>query len=119
MPIRRIIGIVLVGAAYWIIRGRFAAMSFEVKVGNTWPGVLSDVTYLIPTLGAFIAFVGGIWAIGGASGRITASIGTLIVCAFIGLVFAMSGMMEMIQPFLAPAIVMVLATAGLFVVKTK
>jgi len=119
MPIRRILGLVLIGAAYWLMRGRVVAMSFEVNNGNSWGGVLSDVTYLIPILGTFIALAGGVWAALGGNGRITASIGTALVLLFVGLVFAMSGMLEMIEPFLLPAIVMTAATIGLVITQPK
>ena len=105
------------GRAYWVLRGRFAAMSFEVKAGNNWGGVLTDIEYLIPSLGAFLAIAGGTAALLGRSGRTIAIIGTGLVILFAGLVFAMSGMMEMIQPFMLPAAVMLAATIGLLVTK--
>lgn len=119
MSVRRILGLVLIGASYWVLRGRVASMSFEVKAGNSWGGVLSDVEYLIPLIGAFLALAGGTAAALGRGGRITATIGTGLVLAFAGLVFAMSGMMEMVQPFLAPVIIMILMTVGLWVTKAE
>ena len=37
---RRLIGLVLAAAAFWVLYGRYQAMSFEVKGGNSWGGVL-------------------------------------------------------------------------------
>ena len=116
---RRVIGLILVAAAYWIFRGRFAAMSFEVKAGNSWGGVLSDVEYLIPGVGALVAIAGGIWAVGGANGRWLAATGTFLVLLFMGLVGGISGRYSMIEPFLVPSIVMLAATIGLFAIRAK
>ncbi len=116
---RRVIGIVLVAAAYWVFRGRFQAMAFEVKAGNSWGGVLSDVEYLIPGVGALLAIAGGIWAIGGANGRWLAALGTFLVLLYIALVGGMSGRYSMIEPFALPAIVMLAASVGLFALKAK
>ena len=116
---RRLVGLVLIAAAYWVFRGRFQAMSFEVKAGNSWGGVLSDIEYLIPGIGALLAIAGGIWAVGGANGRWPAAIGTFLVFLFVALVGGISGRFSMIEPFLIPAIIMLVATIGLFTLKAK
>lgn len=116
---RRAIGLILMAAAYWVFRGRFAAMSFEVKAGNSWGGVLSDVEYLIPGIGAALAIIGGGVALAGANGRWLALLGTFLVVLFVGLVGGMSGRFSMIEPFLLPAIGMAAATIALFVMKPK
>lgn len=116
---RQIVGLALLAAAYWIFRGRFAAMSFEVKAGNSWGGVLSDVEYLIPSVGALIAAIGGILAATGANGRWPALIGTFLVLLFMALVGGISGRLSMIEPFMLPGILMLATTIGLFVLKPK
>lgn len=116
---RRLMGLVLMVAAYWVFRGRFAAMSFEVKAGNSWSGVLSDVEYLIPGVGSLVAIFGGILALVGMNGRWFAVLGTFLVFLFMALAGGVSGRFSMIEPFLWPAIPMLLATIGLFLAKAK
>ena len=119
MPIRRLLGLVLIAASYWVLRGRLAAMQFEVNAGNSWGGVLSDVEYLIPGLGALLAVLGGVLAAFGASGKWLAALGTFLLVLFLVLVGVMSGMFAMVQPFIIPALVMLAATIGLFVLRPK
>lgn len=115
----RAAGLILIAAAYWIFRGRFQAMSFEVRAGNSWGGVLTDIEYLIPGVGALLAIAGGIWVLGGANGRWLAAIGTFLVFLFIALVGGISGRFSMIEPFFYPAIIMLAATISLFALKAK
>ena len=119
MSIRRVIGVILIGAAYWVLRGRFAAMSFEVRAGNSWGGVMSDIEYLLPGIGAFLALAGGTAAALGIGGRVLASNGTVLVLAFVGLVGGLSGQYEMIQPFAVPVVIMMAATIGLVFTKSN
>lgn len=119
MTIRRLFGLLLIGAAYWVLRGRVAAMSFEVKAGNSWGGVLSDIEYLIPGVGAFLAIIGGTAVVLRFSGKTISIIGTGLVLLFTGLVYGMSGLIEMVQPFLVPAVLMLLATIGIVATKPK
>ena len=119
MPIRRVLGLVLIAAAYWVLRGRIAAMQFEVNAGNSWASVLSDVAYLIPGGGALLAILGGALAAFGRGGRVLAGIGTGLVLLFMALVAGISGNLDMIQPFTIPVIVMLAATIGLIATKTE
>ena len=116
---RRLIGLVLAAAAFWVLYGRYQAMSFEVKGGNSWGGVLTDIEYLIPGVGALVAIAGGIIALAGANGRWMAVVGTFLVFLFMALVGGISGRFSMIEPFLYPAIAMLAATIGLFALKAK
>lgn len=119
MFLRKLSGGLLAAAAAYIAYGRYRSMAHEVKSGNSWAGVFSDIEYLIPGIGALLALAGGVLALMGQSGRIVGTVGAVLVLAFGGLIFAMSGMFEMASPILLPGLVMLLGVIGLFVLKQQ
>lgn len=119
MAVRRGLGLILAISAYLILRERWRGMSFLHRTGESWGVLFADPTYLIPGIGSVVAIIGGLLLLAGQKGYGMATTGTVIVLAFAGLVFAMSGRISFVEPFLVPSIIMLGATLGLYATKQK
>ena len=116
---RRLIGLVLVVAAFFMLRERAVGLNFLAQQEQGLVGLLLDPVYLLPGLGAVLGCIGGFLALAGQRALYPSTIGVGLVVLCIVLIGGISGRFSMIEPFLYPAIIMLIATVGLFALKPK